>query len=71
MASLRVGLVEKEFKVIPLDASLAKASGVLRSKYGIPLADSVIAATAMAFNLRCVTDDPHLKQVRDLRTRWI
>ncbi len=71
VASLRVGLVEKEFKVISLDGSLAKSSGVLRSKYGIPLADSVIGATAMTLDLRCVTDDPHLKQIREIKTRWI
>lgn len=70
VALLRVSLVEKEFKVVPLDTSLAKSSGVLRSKYGIPLADSVIGSTAMAFNLRCVTDDPHLKRVREIKTRW-
>lgn len=71
VASLRVGLVEKEFKVIPLDTLSAKSSGILRSKYRIPLADSVIGATAIALNLRCVTDDPHLKQIREIKTRWI
>ncbi len=37
----------------------------------IPMADSIIAATASALRAVCVTDDPHISKIRELKTRWI
>ena len=71
VAELRVSLLEKDFKVIPVDAELAKLSAELRHKYRIPMADSIIAATAKRLSAACVTDDPHLTQIKEIKTRWI
>jgi predicted nucleic acid-binding protein len=71
VAKLRVGLVVKEFTVIPLDAELAVSSAEIRSKHRIPMADSIIIATARMYRLECVTDDPHLAKVREVKTRWL
>jgi predicted nucleic acid-binding protein len=71
VAKLRAGLVVKEFTVIPLDAELAVSSAEIRSKHRIPMADSIIIATARMYRLECVTDDPHLAKVREVKTRWL
>ena len=61
----------KEFEVVPMDEELAVLSAEIRSKYRIPMADSVIAATARLHRLECVSDDPHFAQVKEIKTRWI
>lgn len=70
-AELRTRLLEKEFKVINVDTQIAKASAKLRYKYRIPMADSIIAATAKNLNLVCITDDEHISQIREIKTKWI
>lgn len=71
VAKLREELLEKDFKVIDVNPEIAAASAEIRHKYRIPLADSVIAATSIALDARCFTDDPHLKVVNEIKTRWI
>ena len=71
VANTRTTLLEKDFEVIPVEATVAKRSAELRSRYRIPMADSMVAASAELFRLRCVTDDPHLRQVREIESRWI
>ncbi len=71
MAGLRAELLRKDFGVVPVDWQLAIASAELRQKYGTPLADSIIAATAIWLRAVCVTDDPHIMKIREVRTRWI
>ena len=70
-AELRVSLIEKDFEVVPVDAVLAELSAELRHRYRVPMADSIIAATAKLLNIPCVTDDPHIREMREIRTRWI
>jgi len=70
-AKLRVSLIEKDFEVVPVDAELAELSAELRHRYRVPMADSIIAATAKLLNIPCVTDDPHIREMRGIRTRWI
>ncbi len=70
-ARLRTGLMSKDFRVIPVDEELAVTSAELRQEYHIPMADSIIAATASALRAVCVTDDPHISKIRELKTRWI
>jgi predicted nucleic acid-binding protein len=71
VAKLRIRLVAKDFEVIPMDQELAVLSAEIRSKHRIPMADSVIAATAKLYRLECVSDDPHFAQIREIKTRWI
>jgi len=70
-AILRVGLLEKDFKIIDVDSKIAENSAELRHKYKISLADSIIAATTLSLNATCFSDDLHLKAVKEIRTQWI
>lgn len=71
VAVLRTDLLEKDFKVVKVDAQIAKSSAELRHKYKISMADSVIAATALLLKAMCLSDDPHLETVREIKTKWI
>jgi predicted nucleic acid-binding protein len=71
VAQLRAGLMGKDFEVIPVDEELAVMSAEMRQEYRIPMADSIIAATASNLRAVCVTDDPHLQKIRGIKTRWI
>ena len=71
VATTRVTLLEKDFEVVPVEAAVARRSAELRGKYRIPMADSMVAASAEIFRLRCVSDDPHLGQVKEIEVKWI
>jgi predicted nucleic acid-binding protein len=70
-AVLRADLLEKDFRVVDVDAEIARVSAELRHKYRMRLADSVIAATALILKAVCVSDDPHLESVKEIKTKWI
>ena len=63
--------MEKDFRVVNVDAEIARVSAELRHKYRMRLADSVIAATALVLKAACVSDDPHLRNVKEIKTKWI
>ena len=67
-AKLRTNLLEKDFKTINLNAEIAKTSAELRHKYKTPMADSIIAATTQNLKATCITDDPHLKAIKEIKT---
>ena len=54
-----------------VNADLSKTSAELRLKYNMSMADSIIAATALLLNAPCISDDPHFKGVKEIRTEWI
>ncbi len=70
-AILRATLLEKDFKVVKVDAEIAKSSAELRHKYKISMADSIIAATALILKATCLSDDPHFKTVNEIKTIWV
>jgi predicted nucleic acid-binding protein len=70
-AKLRADLLEKDFKIINVDPKIAKTSAEIRHKYKISMADSIIAATALTLKATCLTDDPHLKNIKEIKTKWI
>jgi len=70
VATLRSETIRRDFKIINVDYQTAVKSAQLRSKYKIPMADSVIAATAQIHQSPVVSDDPHFKAIKDLKTRW-
>ena len=70
-AELRMVLMEKEFELIDVGVELAKESALMRSKYRIPMADSIIAASTKLNRLECVSDDPHLRAIKEIKTRWL
>ncbi len=70
-AELRASLLEKDFKIVKIDAEIAKTSAALRHKYRLNMADSVIAATSQLLKATCFSDDPHFKAVGEIKTVWI
>lgn len=70
-AILRTTLLEKDFTVVTVDAEIAKSAAELRHKYKISMADSIIAATALLLKAICLSDDPHFKSVKEIKTAWI
>ncbi len=71
LAQLRA-LEHAGLEVVPLDIGLARDAGVLRCIHrDLPMADCVIAATALRLEGRVVTNDPRFSKVKGLRTIWI
>lgn len=70
-AVLRADLLEKDFRVVSVDAEVARVSAELRHKYGMRLADSVVAATALVLKAVCLSDDPRLEKIKEIKTKWI
>jgi predicted nucleic acid-binding protein len=70
-ATMRASLLEKDFKVVKVDAEIAKSSAQLRHKYRVGMAESIIAATAQVLKATCLSDDPHLKSVHEIKTSWL
>jgi len=64
VAQLRTDIIEKEFEIIDVDSEIAKEGAKISSKLRIPMADSLIMATAKRHRLPCVTDDPHFTEVK-------
>ena len=70
-AILRTNLLEKDFRIVNVDSKIAKGSAEIRHKYKTSMADSLIAATSLFLNAPCISDDPHLKVIREIKTKWI
>ncbi len=70
-AMLKVALIEKDFEVIVVDQQIAHLSAEFRHRYNLSMGDSMIAATASALKAVCITDDPHFKQVKEIKTEWL
>jgi predicted nucleic acid-binding protein len=70
-AILRATLLEQDFRVVKVDAEIAKLSAEIRLNHKMSLADSIIAATAISLKAICVSDDLHFKTVSESKTQWI
>jgi len=70
-AVLRTSLLEKDFKIMKIDAEIAKSSAELRHKYKVSMADSIIAASAVFLKAACFSDDPHFGAIREIKTKWL
>jgi len=70
-AQAKVSLVKQDFEVVPVDAEIAEFSAELRHKYHISMGDSMIAATACALKAFCITDDQHIRQIKEIQTEWL
>ncbi len=71
VAKMRTDLMTKDFKVVDVNTEIAILSAELRKNYGLSLADSIIAATSKLCTTCCVTDDPHFKSIKEIKTKWI
>jgi PIN domain nuclease of toxin-antitoxin system len=70
VAILRSEIIRRDFEVVDVNYEIAVKSAELRSKHRIPLADSVIVASAQIHRCSLVSDDPHFQKIEELRTRW-
>jgi predicted nucleic acid-binding protein len=74
IAEMRVNVILKS-KLNTIDLNLPTAIGAaqLRCKYAdLPMADAIIAATAIETSSDFVlTDDRHIKGIREIKTKWI
>ena len=70
-AALRVTLLKQDFKVVPVTAEIAEVSAELRHRHKLSMGDSMIAATASSLKALCVSDDPHFKRIKEIKTTWI
>ncbi len=70
VASLRSNIIRRDFRVIDVDYKTAVRSAEIRSKHKMPMADSVIAATAQIYDCYLFSDDNHFKEIERLKTKW-
>jgi PIN domain nuclease of toxin-antitoxin system len=70
MVSSLSNTIRGDFEVIDVDYKIAIKSAELRNKHQIPMADSVIAATAQIQQCPLFSDDTHFKNIENLKTAW-
>ena len=70
-AKIKVAYIKESFEIIPVDDQIAELSAELRHKYRLSMGDSMIAATASALKAICISDDPHIKQIKEIETTWL
>ena len=74
VADLRVNFVlQSKLSAVNLNPAIAIEAAKLRCKYAeLPTADAIIAATAIKTSSEFVlTDDQHIKQIKETKTRWL
>ena len=74
VANLRINIVLKsKLAVSDLDSDIAIEAARLRCRYAdLPTADAIIAATSINLSANFVlTDDKHIKQIKETKTKWI
>lgn len=64
VAKLRTGTIVKDFNIIDVDSQIAEEGAEISHRLRIPMADSLIMATAKRYHIACVTDDPHYSEVK-------
>jgi len=70
VARLRCETIRRDFDVVDMGYETAVRSAELRGRHRVPMADSVIAATAQMHGCPVVSDDPHFQVIGGLKTRW-
>jgi len=70
-AETRVELLRQDFTLVDVDWNLAKQGAIVWKKYHIPMADAIIAATAMRLKAQCVTNDEHISKISEIKSRWV
>ncbi|MEM2913562.1 MAG: PIN domain-containing protein [Candidatus Bathyarchaeia archaeon] len=74
IADIRVNVVlRSNLKTVNLDPPIAIEAAKLRYKHrDLPMADAIIAATALETSSDFIlTDDAHIKEIKEIKTRWI
>lgn len=66
-AAIQVAAAMHQGLIVPLDANLALSAASIGNKLHLPLADSVILATAKAYDSLIWTQDAHFKGLEGVR----
>lgn len=73
-AETRLNIItQSSFEIVELDVEIAKEAARLRCRHStLPTADSIIAATSITSkSFRVITDDPHFKAIKEIKTEWV
>jgi predicted nucleic acid-binding protein len=76
-AETRAARIRGEFQVLPVTDSIAirgaqlKHVAKVRSNEDVPMADSLIAATAGCCKAVCITDSPHFYKIPQVKHKWV
>ena len=70
VAALRSSTIKRDFTIVNVDYKTAVRSAEIRTKHKMPMADSVIAATAQIYECSLFSDDNHFKEIENLKTKW-
>ena len=74
VAQLRVdSILTSPFRIVDLTSTIAVISAHLRCQHKrLPTADSIVVATSIETKSRRVlSDDPHFKEIREIKSEWI
>jgi len=74
VVQLRVNsILASRFRIVDLTTRIALTSAKLRCQYrALPTADSIVAATSIETKSRRVlSDDPHFKEIHEIRSEWL
>ena len=74
VAQLRINsILTSRLTIVDLTPKIALTSAALRCRYkDLPTADSIVAGTSIeGKSKRVLSDDPHFKEIREIRTEWI
>ena len=68
VAEVRARSIVNGFTIVDVDSEIAEEGARISHRLRIPMADSLIMATAKRLRVPCVTDDPHFTEVKRV---WI
>ena len=74
VANIRIkNIMNSNLTITDLDSAIAIEAAQLRCRYAdLPTADAIIAATSINLSANFVlTDDKHIKQIKETKTKWI
>ena len=66
IAEERVNQIKQSMKIVPIEENIAIQAGMFKGQYKIPIADSLIAASAYLLNATVISDDPDFRKIKDL-----
>ena len=67
-----LSIITSKIKMESLSPSIAKEAGILKSTYKqVPLADCIIAQTAIKNQARIISDDSHFDNIKETKRTWL
>jgi predicted nucleic acid-binding protein len=67
-----LSLLASGIKLEELNPSIAKEAGILKSTHkNVPMGDCIIAATAIRYRAKIISDDPHFDLMKETKRTWI